>query len=141
MARTLLPNPVTSEALFAEEGSLITKLVVAEQEDLTYGEVIFPCVVGADASAGINFTVPFDMVITNIEAQCTVANASGTLTLRRLTTALSGAAVCAVDATVTPTTLVTALTALTKGETLNVISIGGTAAATRGILNVKGRRV
>jgi hypothetical protein len=95
----------------------------------------------ADATAGINFTVPFDCKIVAAQVICDAANASGTLTVRNVATAITSAMICAVLDTITlATTLLTAQRAQAAGTVLNVISIGGTTANTRGTVLLTVRR-
>jgi len=82
-------------------------------------------VVAADASGGQAFTPEVSGELIDAFAVCTVANASGTMTLRRGTTAITSAIVCAVqDVLSRTTTLVQAQKNLVKGETLNMKANG-----------------
>ena len=139
----MIPLLRNDGTLYQEDLKLTNELISEANLNEQYGQVVIPVVVDAraDTTYAKEFVAPFKMFITNVEAKCTVANTGGTLTLRRATTAMSGAATCAVDAVVTATTVVTAEHIIQKGETLNVIAAGTDATLTRGILLVKGYRV
>lgn len=95
--------------------------------------------VTADATGGLTVTVPYDLKIFEVIVQCTSANASGTLTLRNGTTAITDAIVCAVDKVIVRAgTLDDAETTITTSESINVIANG---AADRGIMYIVGLRV
>lgn len=138
----MIPSMKRDGTLYQDDFKTTNLLINEANLVKQYAQVVLPLTVGADGSAteGLPFVAPFDMDITNVEALCTVANTGGTLTLRRSTTLMSGAAVCAVLNTVAATTVVVAQRRIAKGETLNVIAAGTDATLTRGILLVKGIR-
>ena len=105
----------------------------------TFGFIEVP--ITADATAGINFTVPVDCKILDAKVICDAANASGTLTVRSGVTAITSAMICAVLDTVVQTGIIlTAQRVQAAGTVLNVISVGGTTAATRGTVLLTVRR-
>lgn len=110
----------------------------AKQHD-DYDMVVLKLTVGADATGALSFTMPsFNIEIVDIVAQCTASNASGTLTLRRVTTAISSAIVCAVGDVISRSTdVVQAAKNIVASEVLNVIANG---AADRGIVYITGFR-
>jgi hypothetical protein len=94
--------------------------------------------VAADATGGQAVQAEVSGEVIDVWAVCTVANASGTLTLRRSTDAISSAITCAVqDVLSRSTSLVQGQKAVTRGEALNVKANG---AADRGILYFAIRR-
>lgn len=107
--------------------------VEALQAAQVYETVGLKLAVVADASAGINFVMPaFDLEIVDVVVQCTASNVAGTLQVRRLTTPVTDAMICAVaDAVVRMGTIDVAERLITAGETLNILANG---AADRGIL-------
>jgi hypothetical protein len=139
----MIPLLRNDGTLYQDDLKTTNELIEEANLNEQYGQVVIPVVIDAraDTTFAKEFVAPFKMVVTNVEAKCTVANTGGTLTLRRATTLISGAATCAVDATVTATTVVTAQHTIAKGETLNVIAAGTDATLTRGILSIKGYRV
>lgn len=91
----------------------------------TYGMACVRVVVDDTAAAGFNFTMPVAMRIADIVVQAQAAATSGTLQLRRTTTAITDALTCAVDHTLDrAATIDNAQAATTAGETLNFISTG-----------------
>lgn len=93
----------------------------------------------ADATAGLSITVPFACEVVQVIAQCRAANASGTATLRKATTAITDAIVMAVDKTnIEASTIDDAQSTLAAGDNLNVITNG---ADDRGLVTVICRRL
>lgn len=100
--------------------------------------VVLKYAVTADATSALSITVPYDMEIYDVVVVCTTANASGTLTLRSGTNAITDAITCAVDKAVDrAATIDDAYASITTSTSLNVISNG---AADRGILYIHGIR-
>jgi len=96
---------------------------------LSYANTIFRFVVDSTAAAGFNLVIPAAINITDIVIQAQAAATTGTLQLRRVSTVISNAMVCAVDHTLARAgTIDNAQAATTAGETLNVISTGDDAA-------------
>lgn len=120
------------------EDNLVTLLADKVVND-TYGMITVKLSVTADGTSGINFTMPaFDFEIIDVVVHCTATNASGTATLRRLTTAITDAITCDTEnALARAGTIDQAEKAVTAGETLNVITAG---AADRGEVEIIGRR-
>lgn len=88
--------------------------------------------VEADASGGLAFTAEYSGELVDAWVVCTAANASGTLGIRRSTTALTTLMVCAVIDVLTRTALVLQSgKTITEGETLNVKANG---ASDRGVV-------
>jgi hypothetical protein len=82
-------------------------------------------VVDSTAAAGFNFTMPYGMKIAFMIVQAQAAATTGTLQLRRSTTAISDAVICAVNHVVTYIgTCDDAQAETAEGETLNFISTG-----------------
>ena len=106
--------------------------LIAQPGNGNLGSIEFA--VTADATAGLNLpatTFPFKIVA--VQVTCDATNASGTLTLRSGTNAISSAMTCAaLDAVAVSTSTITAYRVVPVGTVLNVISIGGTTASTRG---------
>lgn len=104
-----------------------------------YGLSIIEVPVTADAS-GANaktFTVPFNCKIVKALTICKAANTAGTLQVRRATTAITAAVVCAVNDTIAESaTLVAAELTLAVGTTYNVLAGGTDATATRGVVQL-----
>ncbi len=92
--------------------------------------------VTADATGALSITVPYNMIIMDVWVECTTANASGTLTLRKATTAITDAMICAVDKVVVRAgTIDDAQSTILTTDSINVISNG---AADRGIITILG---
>ena len=108
--------------------NLGSRLQLAEQRALYIQKVT----VAADATGGQAFTAEVSGELVDAWAVCTASNASGTLTARRSTNALTSAITCAVGDTASRTTqVVQARKAIVQGESLNVLANG---ASDRGIL-------
>lgn len=112
---------------------------------LTYANTIVRVVVDSTAAAGFNFTMPVALRIADVVVQAQAAATTGTLQLRRLTTAITDAMTCAVDHTLArAATIDNAEAATTAGETLNFISTGSDgaeAAKVRAIVYIYGSPV
>jgi len=127
----------------ADELKLNQINATAQQADLATAMqnrmVVVRVVVDAAAnSTAKTFTVPYDMYIVDVVVQCTAANASGTLTLRTGTTAISDGIACATNHAVDrAATLDDAQVTRTAGETLNLIANG---ANDRGVAYIYGIR-
>ena len=92
---------------------------------LTYANTIIRTTVTATAAAGVDFTMPVAMNITDVVIQAQAAAADGTLRLRRVTTAITDAMTCAVDHTLArAATIDDAQATTTAGETLNLLAAG-----------------
>lgn len=95
----------------------------------TYGMACVRIVVDDTAAAGFNFTMPVAMNIADVVVQAQAAATTGTLQLRRKTTAITDAMTCAVDHTLDrAATIDNAQATTTAGETLNFISTGADSA-------------
>ncbi len=82
-------------------------------------------VTAAANSTAKEFTVDYDMVLVDVLVRATATSASGTLTLRRSTTAITDAIACATDVNIDRAASITdAGQALVAGETLNLIANG-----------------
>jgi len=107
--------------------------------------VVHRVVVDSTAAAGFNFTMPYNMRIAFMAVQAQATATTGTLQLRRSTTAISDAVVCAADHAVTYMgSCDNAQAEATAGETLNFISTGsdGTEAGkVRAIVYIVGTQV
>ena len=92
--------------------------------------------IAADATGGLTaYTAEFPMEVVNAHVICTTANASGTVTLRKATSAISDAMICAVDKVVVNAgTIDDANSTLAKGDTLTVVANG---AADRGMIIIE----
>lgn len=91
----------------------------------TYGMACVRVVVDDTAADGFNFTMPVAMNIADIVVQAQATATSGTLQLRRTTTAISDAIDAAVNHNIDrAATIDDAQAATTAGETLNFISTG-----------------
>lgn len=100
--------------------------------------VVVQYAVTADATGALTIPIPYDMLILDIIVECTTANASGTLTLRKATTAISDAIVCAVDKTIVRAgTIDDAQSTILTTESINVLANG---AADRGKITIIGKR-
>lgn len=93
----------------------------------------------ADATGEVSVTIPYDMEVVDIVVQCTAANASGTLTLKRGGTAVSDAIICAVDKVITRAgTIDDSVSTLL---TTSTVTIDANGASDRGIMWIIGYRV
>ena len=94
----------------------------------TYGMACVRIVVDDTAAAAFNFTMPVAMNIADVVVQAQAAANTGTLQLRRTTTAITDAIVAAVNHTFDrAATIDDAQATTTAGETLNFISTGSDA--------------
>ena len=92
--------------------------------------------VTADATSALSITIPYDMIIVDVIVECTTANASGTLTLRKSTTAITDAMICADDKVIVRAgTIDDAQSTILTTDSINVISNG---AADRGKITIIG---
>lgn len=104
-----------------QEVSLGDKL----QAMATYGMACVRVVVDDTAAAGFDFTMPVAMNIADVVVQAQAAATSGTLQLRRTTTAITDAIDAAVNHVVDrAATIDDEQATTTAGETLNFISTG-----------------
>ena len=139
MTRTLMNQAEADAVDNIDPRSQISQVVERIREIQATGLVVQRVDVTADASAGADFLVDYAMVLLDVLVRATATSGSGTLTLRRLTTAISSAVVCAVDEVLSRTTTITdAGQVLAVGETLNIIAAG---AADRGEMFLVGYRV
>lgn len=116
-------------------GNQNAKLGQRIQELQAKGIVAQQVAVTADAtSGGKTFVAEYSGILVDATALCTASNASGSLTLRRSSTAITNAmAAVTVDLLARTTTVVNAQKAITKGETLNVVANG---AGDRGVVTL-----
>ena len=139
MTRTLMNQAEADAVDNIDPRSQISQVGERIREIQATGLVVQRVDVTADASAGADFLVDYAMVLLDVLVRATATSGSGTLTLRRLTTAISSAVVCAVDEVLSRTTTITdAGQVLAVGETLNIIAAG---AANRGEMFLVGYRV
>ncbi len=132
---------ITSKLLTEAEAQAVNNLMpgnlnaklgdrVKELQDKTLFIQRIP--VAVDASGGLNFTVEYSGELVDAWVVCTAANASGTLQIRRSTTALTTAMICAViDVLVRNALILQSGKTLVAGETLNVKANG---ASDRGVV-------
>lgn len=112
-----------------------------------YSPVIINYAVTADHStAQAAFVAPFQMRIVDIIVKANATNASGTLVPRKGADAMCTGITCAADGAVSrlaagAVVANDARLTLAKGDTVNVISSGGTAANTRGFVTFIAVRV
>ena len=114
----------------------INARVVVEE---TYGLIAVKLSITADATSGINFTMPtFAFEIMDVVVHATATSGSGTATLRRSTTAMTDAIICAVaDAVTRAGSIIQAQKNITSAEVLNIVTNG---ANDRGEIIIFGRR-
>ena len=94
----------------------------------TYGMACVRVVVNDTAAAGFDFTMPVAMNIADVVVQAQAAATTGTLQLRRTTTAITDAIVAAVNHTLgRAATIDDEQATTTAGETLNFLSTGSDA--------------
>jgi hypothetical protein len=112
-----------------------------------YSPVVFTYAAAADIStATAAFVAPFPMRILDIVVKANATNASGTIVPRKGADAMCTGITCAADGAVSrlaagAVVANDAFLTLAKGDTVNVISSGGTAANTRGFVTFIGVRV
>jgi len=112
-----------------------------------YSPVVINYAVSADHStAQPAFVAPFNMRILDIIVKANATQGSGTLVPRRGADAMCTGITCAADGAVSrlaagATVANDARLTLEKGDTVNIISVGGTAANTRGFVTFIGVRV
>ena len=119
----------------AERSQLGTELLAQQSIQAAVPRVV-TFAVTADATGALTITIPYDMVIMDVWVECTTANASGTLTLRKSTTAITDAIICAVDKTIVRAgTIDDAQSTILTTDSINVIANG---AADRGKIHIMG---
>jgi len=102
-----------------------TNQSVGLETALGYVNTVIRVVVDSTAAAGFSFTMPVAMNIADVVFQSQAAATTGTLQLRRSTTAITDAMTCAVDHIMgRATSIDNAQAVTTAGETLNFISTG-----------------
>jgi len=112
-----------------------------------YSPVVINYAVTANHTAAQQaFVAPFAMRILDIIVKANATNSSGTLVPRKGTDAMCTGITCAVDGAVSrlaagATVANDARLTLAKGDTVNIISVGGTVANTRGFVTFIGVRV
>lgn len=112
-----------------------------------YSPVVFTYAVAADTStAATAFVAPFPMRILDIIVKANATNASGTIVPRKGTDAMCTGIACATDGAVSRLSAGAVVAndarlSLTTGDTVTVISSGGTAANTRGFVTFVGVRL
>jgi len=131
----------------AKEVSLGSKIFEAQGKcGIDIAEIgIYPLLaltyfVQADATGGVTIlTAQFPLEVVDAFVVCTTANGSGTLTLRKATTAISSAITCAVQSVLARTaSIAVAQYQLAVGDTLTVVANG---AADRGKITVLFRKI
>lgn len=112
----------------------------AAYEISQYSPVIISTAVTAAAnSTAKSVTIPFAMRVLFVVTECTAASGSGTLTLRKATTAISNAMECATDKKVVYSESIDdAQSTLAAGDNVNIIANG---ANDRGVVTIIGIRV
>ena len=105
-----------------------------------YSPVIISTAVTAAAnSTAKSVTIPFAMRVLFVVTECTATSGSGTLTLRKATTAISDAMECATDKKVVYSASIDdAQSTLAAGDNVNIIANG---ANDRGVVTIIGIRV
>lgn len=92
--------------------------------------------VTADATGALAISIPYNMILIDVIVEATATNGSGTLTLRKSTTAITDAMVCAVDTTIVRAgTIDNAQSTILTTDSINVIANG---AADRGRITLIG---
>lgn len=122
-------NPVNQETGLGTELKNVQDIQVQTPRLVTFAVTV-------DATGALSITIPFNMVIVDVWVECTTANANGTLTLRKSTTAITDAMICAVDKVIVRVgTIDDAQSTLLTTDSINVISNG---AADRGKIHILG---
>jgi len=112
-----------------------------------YSPVVFTYAVAADASTAVNaFVAPFPMRILDVIVKANATNASGTIVPQKGADAMCTGITCAADGAVSrlaagAVVANDARLILATGDTVKVLSSGGTAANTRGFVTFIGVRV
>lgn len=112
-----------------------------------YSPVVISYDVAADASTAVSaFVAPFAMRILDVIVKATATNSSGALVPQKGADAMCTAIACATDGTVSrlaagAVVANDARLTLAKGDTVKILSSGGTAANTRGYVTFIGVRV
>lgn len=100
--------------------------------------VVIRAAVTADATSGQTITIPVGIIIADVVVQCTATNASGTLTLRNSTTAITDAIACDTNHAIDrAATIDDAQASIATTDSINVIANG---AADRGTVYIYGIR-
>ena len=101
--------------------------------------VVIKKAITADATSEVSVTIPFAMEVIDVVVQCTASNGSGTLILKKGSTAVTDAIACATDkAIVRAGTIDDAQSTFAAGE---AVSIDANGANDRGIMWIIGYRL
>jgi hypothetical protein len=104
----------------------------------TAAPIIVKFAITADATSGLTIPIPYDFELLEASVQCTTANAAGTATIRKTTTAITDAMIMAVDKVVVRAgTIDDAQSTILTTDSINVITNG---ADDRGIVTMIGKR-
>lgn len=112
-----------------------------------YSPIVINYAVTADATtAQTAFVAPYAMRIIDIMVKANATNASGTLVPRKGADAMCTGITCAADGAISrmvagAVVANDARLVLAKGDTVVVISVGGTTAATRGYVSFIGTKI
>jgi len=121
----------TGTEIKANQDGLVVNTAIDSNQPLT---IAFP--VTADATGGLAITIPYAMTIYDVIVVATVANGSGTLTLKNGATAITDAIACVTDKAVARAgTIDNAVSSITTATTMTVVSAG---AGDRGIVYITG---
>jgi len=97
------------------------------------------CSVIADATGEIAVPIPFACEVIDIIVQCRATNGAGTMTLKKGSSNISNAIVCATDTNITrATTIDDAYSTLKEGD---AVSVDANGAADRGLITIIVRRL
>jgi hypothetical protein len=95
--------------------------------------------VTADATGEKTIPIPFACEVVDVVVMCTAANTSGTLTLKKGSTAITDAMICAVDKVIVRAgTIDDAVSTLAEGDTVTVDANG---ASDRGRMTIIVRKL
>lgn len=101
--------------------------------------VIVKKAVTADATGELSITIPYDMEVVDVIVQCTAANASGSLTLKKGGTAVTDAIACVTDKVIARAgTIDDAYSTL---YTTSTVTVDANGANDRGIMWIIGYRI
>ena len=121
-------DPVRSDIGGVSLGTLLQRL---ENESVAVQEVV----IAADATGGQDFVAAFDGKIVDVVVQCNGANVSGSLQVRRATTGITDAIICAVNHVIDRAgTIDDAEDTMVADETLNILANGAADVGTVRIL-------
>jgi hypothetical protein len=108
--------------------------------EAVYGApIVIKKAITADATGEVSVTIPYAMEVVDVIVQCTAANGSGSLTLKKGSTAVTDAIACVTDKVIVRAgTIDDSVSTFAAGD---AVSIDANGAGDRGIMWIMGYRL